>query len=320
MTIIIGSARIDEKGKISGGTAGDQKQASRNNTSSNDMIGEVSMQQFYTHKKGWYILRPKDRRIAEKLGENMKTACNNANIGYNQNKRLGVITHGVASKIKTECDCSSLVRECIREASGRDPGNFTTANEASVLEASGLFEKRKAYTPGTALYTGDVLVTKTKGHTVIVTDGAARNTDSATSASLPSDSAPSNSAASGIRTAQVWLNTYYHAGLAADGVYGPKTKAAFVKAWQTEAGGLTVDGLWGTKTKSAASSHNIKKGNTGPLVAVWQAYLVCRGYHPNGIDGKFGPGCHAATVLFQKTNGLTPDGQVGKSTWTKAFE
>lgn len=172
MAVIIGSARIDERGKLSGGQAGDQKQKS----STNDTVGEVSMQNFYVHSKGWYILRPKDANIAKKIASNMKTACNNKNIGYDQMNRLGVMTYGVNSKVKTETDCSTLVRACVKEASGKDPGNFSTLNEADMLEKSGLFEKRVAYTSGTTLYTGDVLVTKTKGHTVIVVEGADRTT------------------------------------------------------------------------------------------------------------------------------------------------
>ena len=170
MAVIIGSARIDERGKLSGGQAGDHKQKS----STNDTVGEVSMQNFYVHSKGWYILRPKDANIAKKIASNMKTACNNKNIGYDQMNRLGVMTYGVNSKVKTETDCSTLVRACVKEASGKDPGNFSTLNEADMLEKSGLFEKRIAYTSNTTLYTGDVLVTKTKGHTVIVVEGAKR--------------------------------------------------------------------------------------------------------------------------------------------------
>lgn len=170
MAVIIGSARIDERGKLLGGQAGDQKQKS----STNDTVGEVSMQNFYVHSKGWYIMRPKDANIAKKIALNMKTACNNKNIGYDQGNRLGVMTYGVNSKVKTETDCSTLVRACVKEASGKDPGNFSTLNEADVLEKSGLFEKRITYKSGTTLYTGDVLVTKTKGHTVIVVEGANR--------------------------------------------------------------------------------------------------------------------------------------------------
>ncbi len=43
----------------------------------------------------------------------MKRACNNSNIGYNQNNRLGIIPHGISTTTKTECDRSSLVREGI---------------------------------------------------------------------------------------------------------------------------------------------------------------------------------------------------------------
>ncbi|MCM1223469.1 MAG: hypothetical protein NC548_54370, partial [Lachnospiraceae bacterium] len=45
-----------------------------------------------------------------------------------------------------------------------------------MLEATGLFEKRQAYVSQsrTPVYNGDVLVTKTKGHTVIVTSGNPR--------------------------------------------------------------------------------------------------------------------------------------------------
>ncbi len=169
MTVIIGSARIDERGKASGGKVGDQKQ-----TSVPDYRGEVSLQNFYVHSKGWYVLHPKSDAQALKIAENMLTACNNANIGYDQANRLGVVNNGVSSKVKTECDCSSLVRECVKEATGKDPGNFTTSNEAACLEATGLFDGRKAYTNGMTLYKGDVLVTKTKGHTVIVVEGASR--------------------------------------------------------------------------------------------------------------------------------------------------
>lgn len=169
MAVIIGSARIDERGAASGGAVGDQKQ-----TSTPDYKGEVSFQNFYVHSKGWYILRPKSDAHANLIATKMRTACNNKNIGYDQGGRYGVVKYGVATTTKTEADCSSLVRACVKEATGKDPGDFNTSNEASVLEKTGLFESKKPYTSGTTLYTGDVLVTKTKGHTVIVTDGAAR--------------------------------------------------------------------------------------------------------------------------------------------------
>lgn len=168
MGVIIGSARIDERGSASGGAAGDQKQ-----TGTPDYTGEVSMQNFYVHSKGWNIVRAKSADHALKIASAMITACNNKNIGYDQGNRLGVTKNGTSSTVKTECDCSSLVRQCVKEATGKDPGNFTTGKEASMLMATGLFTQA-SYASGTTLYTGDILVTKTKGHTVVVTAGAAR--------------------------------------------------------------------------------------------------------------------------------------------------
>lgn len=170
MSIIIGSARADENKKYSGGKKGDQRQ-----TSTNDTSGEVSMQPFYVHKKGWYVLRPKNKLTADMIACKMKDACNNKNIGYSQSDRLGIIANGINTLQPTNCDCSSLVRECIKEATGKDVGNFTTGNEANILERSGLFEARKVYKQGMNLYSGDVLVTKEKGHTAIVVDGAKQN-------------------------------------------------------------------------------------------------------------------------------------------------
>lgn len=160
--IRFGSARIDENGKIVGGKPGDQTGR------------EVSMQNYYMSSKGWYCLRPKSVDHATKLAKAMTLACDNDNIGYNQDQRYQVISKGINSKTPINADCSSLVRACIIYATGKDVGNFTTYSEADTLEGSGLFEKRFAVKSETDLYDGDVLVTKTKGHTVIVVSGRSR--------------------------------------------------------------------------------------------------------------------------------------------------
>lgn len=167
MVIKVGSARIDENGKISGGTAGDQTGK------------EVSTQAYYMHSKGWYLYRAKDAAVAERLAAAMLEACNNDNVGYDQGNRLDVISKlkkcGSLSKIaeKTETDCSSLVRACCIE-SGFDPGNFNTSSEGAALGKTGMFEDRKSVTSTTELFDGDILVTKKKGHTVIVVSGNPR--------------------------------------------------------------------------------------------------------------------------------------------------
>ena len=165
MAIIVGSARIDEHGNISGGASGDQTGK------------EVATQNFYVHPKGWYIIRPKSVAHANSIASKMVAACANDNIGYDQGNRLGVIQNGIDTKVKTEADCSSLVRVCVKEATGKDPGDFSTANEVSCLATTGLFENKVKFVSQaqTPVYNGDILVTCTKGHTVIVVAGNPRS-------------------------------------------------------------------------------------------------------------------------------------------------
>ena len=161
--LTIGHASKTEYSGITNGVAGDQTGE------------EVCMRSYYMHSKGWYVLRPKNIDHANAIAESMIRACKNDNIGYDQYGRLGIITYGTNSTVKTECDCSSLVRQCVIEGTGIDAGNFTTDNEKKMLLATGLFEDAISVTSSTVLYNGDILVTKTKGHTVIVVSGNERS-------------------------------------------------------------------------------------------------------------------------------------------------
>lgn len=171
MSIRVGSARHDENGKYSGGKKGDQIQKS----STNDILGEVSMQNFYIHSKGWFILRPISVAIADKIAQAMNDLCDNNQAGYSQGCQRKTCDD-IYSRIPFNVDCSKAVRDCIYSATHKDVGNFTTASEVAVLEKSGLFNKHIAFKSliQTPIYNGDVLVTKTKGHTVIVVSGAPR--------------------------------------------------------------------------------------------------------------------------------------------------
>ncbi len=165
MTYKIGSARSDERGKYSGGKAGDQKQ-----TAKPDEKGELSIQDFYVHTKGWVVIDAKDKKVRTKIGDRMIVACNNSNIGYSQSDRYGIVKCGIGTTTPCNADCSSTVRVCVKEASGIDPGDFNTATEANVLRATGLFDVYD-YEAGMKLFKGMILCTRTKGHTVIVTKG-----------------------------------------------------------------------------------------------------------------------------------------------------
>ncbi len=173
MEIILGSARSDERKQYSGGLAGDQRQ-----TSSTDMSGEVSMQPFYLHKKGWNIIRAKDPEEAEKIADNMTRACNNPNIGYSQSDRYGIIKYGTNSQTPCNADCSSLVRQCVKEAISKDPGDFTTANAVNALVNTGKFAE-VPFNGEESVFRGDILCTKTKGHIVVVCVAPSRLADHA---------------------------------------------------------------------------------------------------------------------------------------------
>lgn len=168
MSVKIGHASIGENGEISGGNAGDQTGK------------EVCTRSFYMHKKGWDTLRAKKEEIAELIAICMEEACANPCVGYDQGNRLSLyntvknLSFKCDTKtltVKVECDCSSLVRTCLART-GIMVGNFTTANEKTVLMATGLFEFVECDSDGSNLKRGDILVTKTKGHTaVVLSDG-----------------------------------------------------------------------------------------------------------------------------------------------------
>ncbi len=165
MAVKIGSARINEKGTITGGKAGDQTG------------GEVSTQNWYLHKKGWVVIRAKDPAVAEKIAQCMERACANNNIGYCQTHRDGLRKIAVKYNydtgkvdVKVEVDCSALVRVCCLYA-GINVGDFSTATERKALEKTGkviVLTSDKYCKKSDYLKRGDILVTKTKGHTVVV--------------------------------------------------------------------------------------------------------------------------------------------------------
>ncbi len=64
----------------------------------------------------------------------------------------------------------------------------------------------------------------------------------------------------------------------------------------------------------------IRKGDKGPAVMAWQNFLFGLGYSKVVADGSFGPKTHDASVDFQKSHGLVPDGVVGNSTYMKAMQ
>ena len=121
---------------------------------------------------------------------------------------------------------------------------------------------------------------------------------------------------------QEWLNRHYSTGLALDDEFGPGTKKGLVIGLQTELNtqfsrGLDVDGIFGTNTYNACI--NVRKGASGNITMLIQMCLFVKGYNL-AMDKEFGPDTEAKVKEFQKANGLTVDGIVGKNTFKKLFE
>lgn len=256
-TVYVGSARSDERGKINGGKAGDQTGL------------EVSKQKWYKHSKGWRVLRCKiPGMMDEFIAEAMESACDNNKIGYDQNQRLTLYNLIKAynfdpSKASTACetDCSALVRVCVLYALrkvGRNTSvdDFITSNLANVLIKTGLFEEltESKYTSRSDyLMKGDILVTKTKGHTVVVLNSGDKAGDTTPEVSRPlgSEILRNGDEGAAVKELQSWLiQLGYDLGKwGADGDFGDATEMA-VRKFQKDRG-CEVDGKVGPETLTA---------------------------------------------------------------------
>ena len=69
-----------------------------------------------------------------------------------------------------------------------------------------------------------------------------------------------------------------------------------------------------TLTVTQGQGAVLSLGSRGEKVALIQQRLKDWGYYTDAVDGIFGRGTHNAVVRFQRQNGLSVDGQVGKQT------
>lgn len=135
----------------------------------------------------------------------------------------------------------------------------------------------------------------------------------------------SSSSKVSVSTIQSQYNSKFGATLgkiAVDNSAGPDTKKHIIKAVQYEmnkqyGSKLSVDGIFGPKSKSAFL--NLRQGVSGNITWTCQAMLYIKGYNPNGLDSIYGPGMKSCVKTFQKNKGLSVDGILGKNTAYKLF-
>ena len=134
---------------------------------------------------------------------------------------------------------------------------------------------------------------------------------------------------------QTWLNGIrdsctWHAALTVDGKFGANAEKA-VREFQLRYG-LKEDGKVGANTWNVlytqyTAKHGLhvpypgivlRQGSSGGTVRLVQQKLNALG-EKLSTDGKYGASTAAAVERYQRRNGLTADGTVGKATWEKMF-
>lgn len=255
MAVKIGHASIDEQGKASGGSAGDQT------------AKEVCIRSWYNGKWG-FVARPKDKTKAEKMATACEAGCNNPNIGYDQGGRNSLrseakkVGYDLAKIEKPcECDCSSFMGVCV-EAAGitlPDGNGPTTRTLKKVLEATGEFEiltDAKYLTSDQYLQRADILCNE-GSHTVMVLENGSKASQKVVVSELETPTIyysvrlprlTKGSKGDSVKALQTILVGYgYSCGkYGIDGDFGEDTLSA-VKMFQKDMG-MTGDGIVGPKT------------------------------------------------------------------------
>ena len=300
-TVYVGSARIDENGNAYGGKAGDQT------------TNEVSKQKWYNHSKGWRVFRAKDPNKASIIADQMKAACNNNKIGYDQWERYDLFAEAkkvgfdlAKVNVATECDCSELVRCCCAAAGILDlpTSGFRTGNMPTNLMATGEFVEMTGdkYTKQSAyLGKGDILVTKTSGHTVVVLNNGDKYEGIVESKAYELGDRPLKRTSplmegEDVKDLQTRLNALGYDCGTPDGEFGKNTEKG-LKSFQT-ASKIEVDGIFGQ-----ASLKALKTAESAGKASIVEHTVV----HGDSLwkiaEKHLGKGSRYTEIM--KSNGLT---------------
>ena len=185
MAVRIAHSSIDERGKASGGAAGDQTGK------------EVCIRNWYS--KPWEeCLIPINADIGARVSNAMVAICNNNNIGYDQGDRNSLKKQAVAVNwdfsritVKCECDCSSAISVAVESCGAKVPyssGNApTTRTIADALVKSGYYKRStdKKYLT-TSDYLGKGYILNKKGsHVVCAIDNGPKYEGAISSGTTP---------------------------------------------------------------------------------------------------------------------------------------
>ena len=91
--------------------------------------------------------------------------------------------------------------------------------------------------------------------------------------------------------------------------------AASVAAGVAGTGAARTQDVTDTALELVVDAAVLRQGSSGGEVKEVQRRLKQWGYYSGAVDGIFGSGTKKAVIAFQKKNGLTADGVVGKATY-----
>lgn len=275
---MISNCGIDERGKISGGKAGD------NNGK------EWRVRSWYSYP--WsVILHHPNPEVRKLIAELAKEAAENDNIGYDQYQRTTfweqlekVGYHPKDINNKCESDCSAGVAAIVKAVGfllndSKLKGvsiDAYTGNLKAVLKKAGFeaLTASKYRNSDNYLYAGDVLLKEGRHTCINLTDGA----------NIPKSSSIG--------------------------------KRPTVKEWQLAAVAdgfkLSINGMWSGECENVAKKAVVKRRLTYKyhnLTKLVQKYLGVE------VDGKCGKNTANAIKQYQEKNGLVADGECGINTF-----
>lgn len=249
-----GWASIDERGRVSGGKAGDQTGR------------EVKLGNWYNFNQSM-CLRWKSRKKAKKYAKVIRQLCESHLVGYDQSERITLynalkncrwnVSKFLKKGVAVECDCSMLVACAINVVMKKAliSSGIYTGNLEDLLMRTRLFKKYTGYKYCDVyeyLMTGDILNAPCHHVISVLSDGSKADVKKDTSKpDVPLPTLQRGSTGSEVKKLQCILNTLgcedkSNKKLKTDGVFGTSTYEA-VCTFQKRVG-ITVDGIYGSKT------------------------------------------------------------------------
>lgn len=316
MAVKCGWASIDERGRISGGKAGDQ-------TGKELRTGN------------WYkfgqtvVYRWKDRKKAKEFAACIESLCNNSNIGYDQGQGQRTTLNSALKKIdwkyknlktKCECDCSALVVagvNCVAKKQLLSPSLYT-GNIGDALMKTGLFIKLSGVrycNSDSYLATGDI-INHPGSHVIVALANGSKTAAAEKKAAKKTDTKPAPAKAStavkftyavkaGGKKLPAVTNTKDFAGVRGKAItdIAIKTNKGSVKYRVHVKGGKWLPYVTGYSWKNAKNGY---AGNGKPIDAVQVILSGVSGkvakYHVSPLNGNY--------YAWQK-NGQKSGGQDG---------